>query len=291
MGEKYKGAAFDPELLISHARHPFIESLGIQVGAFFVTYLAVLVLSFAVALYFTIKDQGPRWKFCLFFSFPFLIFFAVYCIGSKVNANWPLPGYLALLIGVHTCYRYLRFKSGRRSRIVLRKMLVFSLYGSPVLYVLALFHVTLVIPFVPVNNSFTGWRELGKTVEREEATIGTEKDKTTFVFGMDRYDINSELTFYMQDFQDVFSLSRKLLGKNALGFEFWDSRIPPPGSDGLAVYDEFPPNIALLQQHFARVDEQVRVVPIVRRGKIVRRFYVVRCYDYLNQPLPGLRSG
>jgi hypothetical protein len=57
------------------------------------------------------------------------------------------------------------------------------------------------------------------------------------------------------------------------------------------VYDEFPPNIALLQQDFARVDEQVRVVPIVRRGKIVRRFYIVRCYDYQNQPLPGLRSG
>jgi len=24
------------------------------------------------------------------------------------------------------------------------------------------------------------------------------------------------------------------------------------------------------------------VVPIVRQGKIVRRFYLVRCYDYLN---------
>jgi hypothetical protein len=24
-------------------------------------------------------------------------------------------------------------------------------------------------------------------------------------------------------------------------------------------------------------------VPIVKRGKIVRRFYIVRCYDYLNQ--------
>jgi hypothetical protein len=49
------------------------------------------------------------------------------------------------------------------------------------------------------------------------------------------------------------------------------------------VYAEFPPDIALLQQHFMRVDKQVTIVPIVRRGKIVRRFYVVRCYDYLNQ--------
>jgi hypothetical protein len=57
------------------------------------------------------------------------------------------------------------------------------------------------------------------------------------------------------------------------------------------VYDEVPTNIALLQQHFMRVDEQVTVVPIVRRGKIVRRFYVVRCYDFLSQPLLALRPG
>jgi dolichol-phosphate mannosyltransferase len=280
LGEEYQGHAYDPELLISHARHSLIESLGIQLGAIFPTFLAVLVLSFAVALYFTIKDQGSRWKFCLFFSFPILVFFAVYSIGSKVNANWPLPGYLALLIAAHTCYRYLRFKSGQRFKIAQRKMLVFSLYCSPVLYVLFLLHMTLVIPFVPVTQ-FTGWGELGKTLEREKATIETEKGKTTFILGMDRYNITSELAFYMQDFEDVFS--RKLLGKNALGFEFWDSRVPLPGSNALAVNAEFPPDIALLQQHFMRVDEQVTVVPIVRRGKIVRRFYVVRCYYYLNQ--------
>jgi hypothetical protein len=99
---------------------------------------------------------------------------------------------------------------------------------------------------------------------------------------MDRYNITSELAFYMQDFEDGFS--RKLLGKNALGFEFWDSRVPLPGSNAVAVdvYAGFP-DIALLRQHFTRVDEQVTVVPIVRRGKIVRRFYAVRCYDYLNQ--------
>jgi dolichol-phosphate mannosyltransferase len=270
-----------PGLEISHARHSLIKFLGIQLGAIFPTFLAVLVLSFAVALYFTIKDQGSRWKFCLFFSFPILVFFAVYSIDLTVNANWPLPGYLALLIAAHTCYRYLRFKSGQRFKIAQRKMLVFSLYGSPVLYVLALFHLALVIPFVPVNKSFTGWRELGKTVEREKATIETEKDKTTFILGMDRYNITSELAFYMQDFEDVFS--RKLLGKNALGFEFWDSRVPLPGSNAVAVDDAEFPDIALLQQHFMRVDEQVTVVPIVSRGKIVRRFYVVHCYEYLNQ--------
>jgi dolichol-phosphate mannosyltransferase len=287
---------------VRYARHSLIEFLAIQLGSIFPTFLAVLVLSFAVALYFTIKDQGSRWKFCLFFSFPILVFFAVYSIGSAVNVNWPLPGYLALLIAAHTCYRYLRFKSGERFKIAQRKMLVFSVYGLPVLWALALFHMTLVIPFIPVNKSVTGWRELAKTLEREKAT--TEKDKTTFIFGMDRKDITSELAFYMQDIEDVFS--RNVLGKNALGFEFWDSRVPLPGSNAVAVDEDFMvdagkdadrsldsasfPDIALLQQHFMRVDEQVTVVPIVRQGKIVRRFYLVRCYGYLGLKQAAIES-
>lgn len=289
---------------VRFARHSLIEFLGIQLGSIFPTFLAVLVLSFAVALYFTIKDQGSRWKFCLFFSFPTLVFFVVYSIGSAVNVNWPLPGYLALLIAAHTCYRYLRFKSGQRFKIAQHKMLVFSVYGLPVLWALALFHMVLVIPFVPVNKSITGWRELVKTVEREKATIETEKDKTTFIVGMDRTNITSELAFYMQDFEDVFS--RKVLGKNALGFEFWDSRVPLPGSNAVAVDEDFMadarkdpdrsldsasfPDIALLQQHFMRVDEQVTVVPIVRQGKIVRRFYLVRCYGYLGLKQAAIES-
>src|SRR5215510_5469708 len=219
--EIVEGHTYDPGLVMKgHARHSLIESLGIQLAAIFPTFLAVLVLIFAFALYFKIKDHGSRWKFCLFFSFPILVFFTVYSIGSAVNVNWPLPGYLALLIAAHTCYRYLRFKSGQRFKIAQRKMLVFSVYGLPVLWGLALFHMTLVIPFVPVNKSVTGWRELVKTLEREKATIETEKDKTTFIVGMDRQNITSELAFYMQDFENVFS--RKVLGKNALGFEFWD---------------------------------------------------------------------
>lgn len=264
---------------VRSARHSLIEFLAIQLGSIFPTFLAILALSFAIALYFTIKDRGSRWKFCLFFSFPTLVFFFVYGIGSAVNVSWPLPGYLALLIAAHTCYRYLSFKSGQKFKIAQRKMLVFSVYGLPVLWALALFHMTLVIPFVPVNKSIIGWRELVKTLERELGTIEVGKDKGTFIVGLDRKDIASELAFYMQDFDDIFS--RKILGKNALGFEFWDSRAPLPGSNAIAVDDDSFPDIALLRQHFMRVDGQVTVVPIVRQGKIVRRFHLVRCYGYL----------
>jgi hypothetical protein len=76
---------------------------------------------------------------------------------------------------------------------------------------------------------------------------------------------------------------------NALGFEYWDTRVPPPGSNAIAVDDQFP-DIALLQQHFMRVDAQVAVVPIVRQGKIVRRFYLVHCYGYLQLKQAAIAS-
>ena len=261
--------SFDTEIAISHAPHSFIEFLGIQAASIFPTFLAVLVLSFAVALYFTIKDQGSRWKFCLFFSFPILAFFAVYSIGSAVNVSWPLPGYLALLIAAHTCYRYLRFKSGQRFKFAQRKILLFSLYSLPVLYVLIPFHMTLVIPFVPVVKSVTGWPELVKIVEREKATIETGKDGTTFNVrrGPERYYVGSSR--FTCKILKTF-LNRKVLGMNALGFEFWDSRVPPPGSNAVAVGDDqFRPDIAMLKQHFMRVDEQA---PHCESGKIVRLF-------------------
>src|SRR5262249_22793284 len=39
-----------------------------------------------------------------------------------------------------------------------------------------------------------------------------------------------------------------------------------------------------------RVDEQATVVPIVRHGKIVRRFYLVRCYGYLGLKQAAIES-
>jgi dolichol-phosphate mannosyltransferase len=259
-------------------RHSFVQFLGIQLGAIFPTLLAGLWLSLTVALYFTIKGRGSRWQFCLFFSVPILGFFTAYSTGSLVKANWPLPGYLPLLLAAYPSYRYLRFKNRQRFAIVYRETVFFSLYILPILYILALFHMVLTIPYVPVNKWVTGWEELGKIVDGEKVAIETQTHKKAFVLGMDRYYVVSELAFYTEDFNDVFP--RTLLGKKALGFEFWDSRAHPAGSNAVAVDTDYP-DIELLQQHFRSVDKHVTVAPIIRRGKIERRFYLVRCYDYL----------
>ena len=263
-----------------HARHSFMQFLGIQLGGIFPTLLAGLLLSLTVALYRITKGGGSRWRFCLFFSFPILGFFTAYSIGSPVKANWPLPGYLPLLLAAYPSYRYLRFKSTQTLAVAYRKTLSFSLYLLPSLYLLALFHMVLTIPYVPVNKWITGWKELGKIVEGEKVAMETETHKKAFVLGMDRNYVVSEMAFYTENSHDV--IPRTLLGKKALAFEFWESETLPAGANVVAVGRLFP-KLSLLRSHFRNVDQEVTVVQITRHGKIVRRFYLVRCYDYLGK--------
>lgn len=263
-----------------HSRHSFMQFLGIQLGGIFPTLLAGLFLGLAVALYRLTKGRGSRWRVCLFFSVPILGFFTAYSIGSLVKANWPLPGYLSLLLAAYPSYRYLTFKSTRRFVVAYRKTVYFSLCLLPSVYLLALFHMVLTIPYVPMNKWVTGWKELGKVVEGEKVAMETGTHKKAFILGMDRNYVVSEMAFYTDNFHDV--IPRTLLGKKTLGFEFWESEVLPAGANVIAVGRRFP-KLALLRPHFRSVDQEVTVVPITRHGRIVRRFYLVRCYDYLGK--------
>jgi dolichol-phosphate mannosyltransferase len=262
----------------AHHGGSLLPFLLIQMGVTFPTFFLGLLLSLTFALYLTIRNRGSKWKLCLFFSFPILVFFTAYSAWSLVKANWNLPGYLSLLLGAYPSYRYLRYQSGKTFKIVYRRVVCFSFCSIPALYILALFHMTVTIPYVPINKWVTGWEELGKIVEKEKTVFETETHQKAFVLGMDSHYVASELAFYMQRSNDVFP--RVLLGKNALAFEFWKPEVYPRGSNAIAV-DTGYPNIALLHQHFSQVDENVMPVSIIRKGKIVRYFYLIRCYNYL----------
>ena len=69
-----------------------------------------------------------KWRFCFLFSAPLLVFFLFYSTRSLVKANWTLPGYLSLLIAAYPAYRYLRFNSGARMKLVARYFLLAWFY-------------------------------------------------------------------------------------------------------------------------------------------------------------------
>jgi dolichol-phosphate mannosyltransferase len=267
---------------LNHARSQPLESLGefllIQLGVTSPTLLAGLLMISAVPVSLGLSDRRIKWRFCFLFSIPFLAFLLLFSLHSRIKANWTLPGYLSLLIAAYPCYRYLRFNSGARMKVVAKYFLVTWFYALPIMYIVAVYHLTITIPGIAAHRFTTGWKELGKVVGQEARAFEIAGGKKVFLLGLDSHYVAAALSFYADDSRAVFS--RNLVGKDALGFEYWTPEIELNGLNALAV-DINPPKPESLRRYFTRVDENIKRIPVVRGGRILDHFYVVKCFGYV----------
>lgn len=267
--------------LSSRHMHP-LKSLGefilVQLGVTSPTLLAGLLMISTVPLSFGLNARHLNWRFCFLFSIPLLSFLLLFSIYSRVKANWSLPGYLSFLIAAYPAYRYLRFNSGAHTKLAVKYFLSSWFYLLPVIYIVTVYHLTVTIPGIPAFSFTTGWKELAKEVEEEARAFEMAEGKKVFLLGLDSHYVAAALSFYSDDGHQVFS--RNLVGKPALAFEYWTPKIDPTGFNALAV-DTDPPKLELLQKYFARVDGNIKRIPVVKGARIIDYFYVVKCFGYV----------
>jgi dolichol-phosphate mannosyltransferase len=267
--------------LSSRHMHPLkglSEFMLVQLGVTSPTLLAGLLMISTVPLSLGWNTRHLNWRFCFLFSIPFLTFLLLFSIHSRIKANWALPAYLSLLIAAYPAYRYLRFKSGARTKLAVKYLLSTSFYLLPVIYIVTIYHLTVTIPGIPAFSFTTGRKELAKEVGKEARDFENTEGKRVFLLGLDSHYIAAVLSFYSDDGRAVFS--RNLVGKPALAFEYWTPEIDPTGFNALAV-DTDPPELESLQRYFARVDGNIKRIPIVKGGRVLDYFYVVRCFGYM----------
>ena len=258
------------------------EFLLIQFGVTSPALLGGLLMISAVPVSLALPQRRSKWRFCWLFSIPLLAFLLLFSAHSRIKANWTLPGYLALLVAAYPSYRYLRFNSGARMRLVARYFLLAWLWALPGLYLIALYHLTTTIPGIPPFRFTTGWKELAGVVEQEARVFEIEGSKKVFLLGLDSHYVAAALSFYIPDKREVFS--RNLVGQRALAFEYWPPKLSPAGFNALAV-DVNPPELDVLEKYFARVDRDVRRIPVTKGKRTLRYFYLVKCFGYLGSKL------
>jgi dolichol-phosphate mannosyltransferase len=265
----------------SHPVRRVVEFLLLQLGVTSPMLLVGILLSSAIPVSLSMKDRREKWRLCFLFSAPLLLFFLFYSSRSSVKANWTLPGYLSLLIAAYPAYRYLRFNSGARMKLVARYFLLAWFYALPIAYLVAVYHATVTIPNVTVHHWTTGWKELGKVVERQATAFEAESGRKVFILGMDTYNLAAALSFYTDDTHEVFS--RNLVGKRARAFDYWTAKIAPMGFNAIAVdFDD--PDIEELRKYFTRVDENVKRIPVMKGDRVLYHFYLVKCFGYVGRP-------
>ena len=261
--------------------HP-LRSLGefmlVQLGVTSPTLLAGLLMISTVPVSFGLYARHLNWRLCFLFSIPFLSFLLLFSFHSRIKANWSLPGYLSLLIAAYPSYRYLRFKSGARIKLIAKYFLTTWFYVLPVIYIVMLYHLTTTIPGIPAFSFTTGWKELAKEVGQQARAFEITEGKKVFLLGLDSHYVAAALSFYSDAGHEVFS--HNLIHKPALAFEYWTPKIDPTGFNALAV-DTDPPDLDSLQRYFARVDRNVKRIPIMKGARILDYFYVVKCFGYI----------
>ena len=265
------------------SKNPF-QSVGefllLQFAVTSPALLAGLLMIATVPLSLPLHPRRGKWRFAWLFSLPLLGFLLLFSAHSRIKANWTVPAYLALLIVAYPSYRYLRFNSGPRMKLVARYFLVVWLCSLPVLYSTAVYHLTRTIPGFPVFRFTTGWQELSTIVEREARAFEIEGGKKVFLLGLDTHYVAAALSFYTADERAVFS--RNLVGKPALAFEYWSPKVDLAGFNALAV-DVNPPRVESLEKYFARVDSDVQRIPVMKGKRILHYFYLVKCFGYVGQ--------
>jgi hypothetical protein len=80
-------------------------------------------------------------------------------------------------------------------KLVARYFLLAWFYALPIAYIVAVYQSTVTVPDVAVHDWTTGWKELGRVVEREATAFEAESGRKVFILGMDTYNLAAALSF------------------------------------------------------------------------------------------------
>ncbi len=233
----------------------FLEFLGSQIGVVTPVIFGGLFVSL-----FTTRRRWKETGIGVWFMLPTFVFFLLKSLQGKVQANWALPAYISgiALMGLELAKGWQGY--GRLRRV--------TVYGGFVLAVLitVLSHYPSLIDLPPrldPSSRLRGWEELGVEVSRI-----TEKLERPFFIFSDRYQITSELAFYVKGNPVTYCINR---GRRMNQYDLWPGFHELKGYNAVFVTygDTMPRDLASL------FDGIERRVFKVKEGDRVLRTYTI----------------
>jgi len=239
--------------------------------------------------------HDDRWNFVASFSLPLFFLFAAASFRTEIHVSWTAPAFLSLSLGAGAIAadglgsadkaRARRWRVGAGVAIVLSTV------------VILLGHTSLAWGF-PKSLAYTrtgGWRGLAKQVSGARRELARLTGQQPFVLGMDKYNIASELGFYLQQPEECVNLYA--LGARGVGFRYWVDLDRFEGRPAVVVLTELrKDSMDSLGWHFDVLGEPIS---LRWRGHDAdsRELYLVYCRAYhakrkpVADPSFGMDSG
>jgi Dolichyl-phosphate-mannose-protein mannosyltransferase len=231
-------------------------------------FLALLLLALRPRRYLSRASTGTsaeRLFLACFFVPPFLTFFFLSFL-MLVKPNWMMPAYLtgAILVADLLRERWLRT----------------NLALCALLHVLAAVELFFYPVRLQTDDTWKGWRSLGRQVEERAA-----RHPGAFIASPDGYKTAAELRFYTA--LEVYG--PEVVGESGFQFDYLDPDSSTLLGRDAIIVDSAPRDFTpgrgnsvpgYLATHFSAAEETEPIL-IVERGRVLRKFRVYDCREYL----------
>jgi membrane-associated phospholipid phosphatase len=263
----------------------FIEFLGSQIGIItpiiFVMMFYALIKLGARDKSKTHEGQGPeellQSRFLLYFSIPVIGFFLLKSIHGKVQPNWAMTGYVTGIVAFAKYFMGLRTKGKGQGRLILIAGIVVAIVVTVIAYYPSIIKLP---PKLDPSSRLRGWKELGMEVSRMYDSMKNKGE--VFIFS-DRYQVSSELAFYVKDHPRTYCIN---LGRRMNQYDLW----PDINSDAFKIRSRGNTINAI----FVRIDNvdmplkvaeafdkyEKRLLQVYDRGHLLREYSIFICYNF-----------
>ncbi|MBU0640193.1 MAG: glycosyltransferase family 39 protein [Planctomycetes bacterium] len=261
-----------------------LQWVGAQFALLSPLVFVLLTAAWWLALRRFRRDSRGPWRFAACFAIPWLAVCVWHGLFSKVHINWPLPAYLSL---IPIAAVLLRARNLRMPRLFdwLRSGLLRRRYATAMVAVnvTVLIFVSVHIPLVPRPNFLAPWDDLGRAAEVAEDTLAVAAGVEPFIIADGRYDLASELAFYMRDtlssddWDDIVPAGTIMGG--GLNFVNWRRTEDFVGRNAIFIATGLKPRkLAMLQAAFARVDEPRELLSHACGMGRKQGYWVINCW-------------
>lgn len=179
-----------------------------------------------------------------FHSIAFCSYLFAFVAIRKTEINWTYFAFGAypILLG----YAFVKFVDGKKLKLALgaTALLVFIMFMPSAL---GGFGTKIYPPKIDPFHKMAGWDDLGKTVSGITKNM---KDEKLFIFS-DRYQIASELAFYMEDKPQTYCINN---GRRMNQFDLWPGINQFAGKGYNAIYVSPVPIPDYLRECFKKVE-------------------------------------
>ena len=263
-------------------------AIGISPGLYLYT-----VNAFAKRL--TRPSAQHCWGFLAIFSLIPIAYFLYRSFGQQVGGHWPAVAYVALIVLAPLHWQSRDVTAD--SKTPLLKQPLFWVYTPAVLILLLVNIVLAAVSIYPnkliqykgdikyssrINsdkvNDIYGWRDLGAWIDEEHRLFNSKAP--AFVCGP-QYGFVAQLAFYTPSHPHVYLWeSSRTHGQH---FRLLDDFSVLKGQNALFVAkspERLDKSLKELSRYFERVAVKKEILDIKIKGKLVRQFALIRCYNY-----------